>query len=49
MNKFIDLLKGKCECTQIGLLILRSSTWLFFNCKPWMEENHKSRKVERSW
>ena len=23
MNKFIDLLKGKCECTQIGLLILR--------------------------
>ena len=23
MNKFIDLLKSKCECTQIGLLILR--------------------------
>ena len=23
MNKVIDFLKGKCECTQIGLLVLR--------------------------
>ena len=39
MNKFIDLLKGKCECTQIGLLILRVLPGYF------MIVNHGWKKI----